>query len=356
MSPARAFTLIEMIVSIGIGAVICTAAFVAVRVSAQTIQTADRLSLENGLMRAGVAQALDELDFWTGYDDPAPGSANRTLRQAGEPFARFDFTIPEVTLDLLPDRQPLAYEEWCAQDARTWYRGDPACGDGVRAANYSLISRAGFPDISPTGDAHRRWQHHFVRDVNDGLGYFALIDYAPANLLYASMDENGYVTDEYTSFSGGGPGPMLSPAVYEDRAHDFFALTSGTLYPILLPDKLSTPPYAGADANACLFVDYAAAGVNPGWSTEDYWNRWADRLRPIPLRPRHWPELQVIARHYAANARQWHTATVLLRSPVSGQTFKVFFSHTSTTLRGARRQRAQTDGWARPGDPTLDDG
>ncbi|MBA3846244.1 MAG: prepilin-type N-terminal cleavage/methylation domain-containing protein, partial [Planctomycetes bacterium] len=252
----RAFTLIEMIVSIGIGSIICTAAFVAVRVSAQTIQTADRLAMENSMMRAGVAQALDELDFWTGYDDPAPASTNRTLRQPGEPFARFDFTVPELTLDIAPERAALAYEDWSGRDARTWYRGDPACDDGVRAANYSLISKAGFPDVSPYGDAHRRWQHHLVRDVVAGLGYYALIDYAPANLMYSSMDESGYIAEEYNGFTGGGPGPMLSTAVYENRVHDFFALTSGTLYAVLAPDKLTAPPYAGADANACLFVDF----------------------------------------------------------------------------------------------------
>lgn len=351
--PRAGFTLIELIVSIGIGVVICATAFVAVRVSAQTIVAADRLSLENRMMRVGVARALDELDFWTSYDDPTPGSANQTLRGPGEPFHAFDFTAEDLSLDMEPRRDPTqSYEDWAARDARTWFRGDAGTDDAKRMGDFALISHLGYSDGGPLNGAHRRWPHRVVTDVSTDLGYHALIDYAPASMMYACILADGSVPNEFSAISDGGPGVMYSSAFWESRPHDFFALTSGAVFPLLVPDRIADPLYQSPDIHRSLFLDFGTPTA--GWGANDLWTRCGDPQRPLPLHPAHWPELDVIVRHYAANARQWHAASVVARSPVTGQSFKLFFTHTATTLRGARRQRDASSGWSRPGSPSLD--
>jgi len=71
MNPrGSAFTLIELLVAMAVGLILVLVAMVAVRTTVQTAALANRLGLENRLMRQGVLEALDELDYWTRYDDP----------------------------------------------------------------------------------------------------------------------------------------------------------------------------------------------------------------------------------------------------------------------------------------------
>ena len=94
----RAFTLVELMIALSLGLVIVYTAMSGFRVAAQSITIANRLSLENSLLRAGYFQVEDDLDFWTSLDDPL-NPANQTLRgtaagstvaaplnQAGNPF------------------------------------------------------------------------------------------------------------------------------------------------------------------------------------------------------------------------------------------------------------------------------
>ena len=90
------FTLVELIISIGLGLIIVYTAFAGFRAASQTVTVANRLSIENAMLRAGVVAAPDELDFWRAYDEPgiriplragAPGT--------GLPFAPFKNTWPQ---------------------------------------------------------------------------------------------------------------------------------------------------------------------------------------------------------------------------------------------------------------------
>ena len=67
----RAFTLIELMIAMAIGMLILFTAFAGFRVASQCIVVANRLSLENSLMRSGYNIAHEQLDFWTNLDDPA---------------------------------------------------------------------------------------------------------------------------------------------------------------------------------------------------------------------------------------------------------------------------------------------
>src|SRR5688500_7864805 len=80
MQPATrrsGFTLIELMVAIGIGSMIIYAAFVGLRASMQAVSACSRLGTENSLIRAGMMAAFDELDFWRSYDDPVDSTRQR---------------------------------------------------------------------------------------------------------------------------------------------------------------------------------------------------------------------------------------------------------------------------------------
>ena len=65
-----AFTLIELMLSVALGSMILFTAFAGFRVASQAVTAANRLSIENSLMRAGYFEAQRQVDYWTQYDDP----------------------------------------------------------------------------------------------------------------------------------------------------------------------------------------------------------------------------------------------------------------------------------------------
>lgn len=81
-SPAcvSAFTLIEMMIAVALGSMIILVAVSGFRTASQTITVANRLSLENSLLRAGYFEAQIQLDFWTNLDDPTKPDAERPLK------------------------------------------------------------------------------------------------------------------------------------------------------------------------------------------------------------------------------------------------------------------------------------
>lgn len=85
-----AFTLIEMMIAVALGSLIIYTAVSGFRTASQTITSANRLSMENNLLRAGYFEAQVQLDFWTNLDDPTKPNAERPLRQTdtgkGLPF------------------------------------------------------------------------------------------------------------------------------------------------------------------------------------------------------------------------------------------------------------------------------
>lgn len=91
----RAFTLVELVVSMGIGILVAMGAYTAFRTAAQTISIINRLGLENRLMRAGVAQALDDADWWTSFDqpeDPNKQPLRIVVERSGSNFTARAFT------------------------------------------------------------------------------------------------------------------------------------------------------------------------------------------------------------------------------------------------------------------------
>jgi type II secretory pathway pseudopilin PulG len=77
--PRSAFTLVELMLAIALGILILYVAMAGFRVASQSVTIANRLSLENSLLRAGYFQVEDDLDFWTSLDDPL-NTNNQQLR------------------------------------------------------------------------------------------------------------------------------------------------------------------------------------------------------------------------------------------------------------------------------------
>lgn len=310
---ARGFTLIELMIAMSIGLVICAGAFTAVRVCAGATTMVNRLSLENSLMREGVAAALHDLDFWTSLDDPSD-PAEQPLRAApGNPFK-------PVSLD----------RDFSANDPKNWWRGLGCSFNKTDFGVYGIFSRIDHPV------EERRRLATFYRTAVDQMGYYALCDYAPADYIYGYFDESYQNPWEFG-------GQIRFDAGYTPG--DFMMLTDDHAF-VLTRDP-----------------NYLAAGIN--WRQLRIWDgftgtqgelyRLSTPLRLMADRPENWPDLDVQVRHFTAAHRQWHSATVLLASPLSGTRQKLYFTTTATTLRGARMQRHRDGGWATPTDPTLDD-
>ena len=78
-APRHGFTLIELMIAIGLGMLVIYTAVAGFRVASQSVTMANRLSLENALIRSGFQEAHNQMDFWTNLDDP-DNTANQRLR------------------------------------------------------------------------------------------------------------------------------------------------------------------------------------------------------------------------------------------------------------------------------------
>lgn len=97
-STRSAFTLIEMMIALGLGMLIVYTAVAGFRTASQTITSANRLSLENSLLRAGYFEAQIQLDFWTNLDDPTLPASDRPMNKVdsgkGLPFVSMRTIMP----------------------------------------------------------------------------------------------------------------------------------------------------------------------------------------------------------------------------------------------------------------------
>ncbi|MBA3700078.1 MAG: hypothetical protein H0W78_14610 [Planctomycetes bacterium] len=75
-----AFTLIEMMIAVALGSMVILVAMSGFRTASQTITVANRLSLENSMLRSGYFEAQMQLDFWTNLDDPTRPDTERPLK------------------------------------------------------------------------------------------------------------------------------------------------------------------------------------------------------------------------------------------------------------------------------------
>lgn len=185
----RAFTLVEMMISVALGTLVVYVAFAGLRSAAQAITTAQKLAVENSILRAGMSMALHDNDFWTSHDDPmdctkgkpaksGPGQFLRQTSSAGGRFQGLPFTpfissteyassgarMTSTQLDVGSDETPTGWDPnaWGAHESRGWAWGNLA----ERVPIKRMVSRKPAPDNT------------VVRDMNGNIVYFPTNSYS----------------------------------------------------------------------------------------------------------------------------------------------------------------------------------
>jgi hypothetical protein len=332
------FTLIEMMIAIGLGIVVCVTAFACARICSQAVTACNKLSLENTMMRVGFSAALDDLDFWTSYDDPDDAS-KQELRAKGHPFY---YSASDVEGNFSGEFTA----NFDQSKPANWWRGLGPCNDleGVRGLgigwDYGLASV--FSKIDHSNPDARKLPI-FLRRLPKANGYAAMFDMAPANMIYTYYDENWRTPDEFTRYRCA-PG-FISRFDRLPVPMDI-SMTNGSLYAIT-----KDPRYINDGVSRHRFNAYNwgppdnLAVWDPKWDVKSIvdptvgYNTIQDMIPTMASRPENWPQLDIQVRHFVAHAREFHTASISVAHPVTGERYKFFINTTSTTLRGARRQR-----------------
>ncbi len=390
----RAFTLLEALIAVSLGAAIITAAASALRLGAHSVTVADRLSRENALMRAGMTEAHREVDFWTLYDDP-----DQAQRQRLRPSGRFGPTVARGLpfSPLAADAGGVAVwpyapaageaargwdqgEPWAAADPKTWWRGnviERPDSDYLRFGRYGIFANVhdsllvtspsrttATGEILPAeyGDVQvaRTWLYNQLEDFHRAIGFFALLDYLPANQIYAT-----YTTSDVPRTNlGGMPGLWTSydsMFVFRSwgRPLDLYGHCTGQdVHGMPAP----RPDVTDADLWEQTRKPQVYEGYRMGGDTHRaLMNIINNAQRLMPLRPTHWPDATLTVSRHISHSRFVTASRIALINPITGEQAHLSFTSFGTTLRGARQQRHRDGGWARwddvPGsvpDPDLD--
>ncbi len=376
----RAFTLIELMIAIGLGSLIAYSAVAGFRVASQSVTMVNRLALENSLMRIGCQQAHERLDFWTDYDNPETGGA-QPLRgkdgTGGQPFTPMATVFPLVVNHTDPEQSTGwdVGDAWSMADPRVWWHGALAekNSSSQLLGRYSIFgstshSQTGLPALGPppekaygTVTVPHSWQYGQIWGMMNALGYYGYADYMPANTLFACYMPVGGGTN-----LDGMPGSLINPYSQfsngegaQEYVKDLWRLTMGTAY------YLASPTSSAVDAtNPASQRAISAVGYYGNSSTQDDFKKYINVTAQLigGGGPSSWPMATAITAHFIKTGRFVAMAQVTWVSPLTGQSVQVAFTSLATTLRGARLQRGQAGGWADWDDragainsPTLDD-
>jgi prepilin-type N-terminal cleavage/methylation domain-containing protein len=346
------FTLIELMIAIALGMLLIYAATAGIRVAAQTVTSANRLALENSMLRIGFEQALDELDFWTAYDDPhSKNAGEQALRRSQFPFSQMpskvsiqasvggkaataQYTYPSPESDTGWD----AFYIWPPNDPRTWWRANPA-------ENYDTAGRNGsYAVFANNNGSPHPWLFKQIEMLHTNLGYYGFCDYLPPSMLYSYIDKgimSVTFTKAGTSFRNG------------DGATDFsqgrYRCTKDTSY-VITPLK----PIGGAKRvttayNRKIWGTGASASES---SVTDLMNTALSSQPQLEVKPEHWPEVNVEVSRFLCHNRFVTLSRVQWTDAYTGQIVNLNFTALGTTLRGARQQRkpgppGSGAGWAK---------
>ncbi len=314
----RGFTMIEMLISIALGAAICAAAFAAFRVASQSVAAANRLAIENALFRAGYHAALDDLDSWNSLDDPARPAAQRPLNVPGQPFGPLTFAADELDFDL--------------SDPRLWWRGHAMEHRTTKLGDYAQLANLGMPASDP-----RAWHPRILDRLSAQLGFYGVADHLPANTVYSFYEADGSIPPivdhpVYGFMDDSGVGHDFAHYwSFTGRALDLQSMTHFNYYVV-------TADLAYRDAAHHVFTNYGVTSKFR-WSSDRIHTDCIQSLPVLSLAPAHWPSLQVETKHWIAFAHFIDEAVIRVTSPGTGQVMRVNVVATATTLRGARRQR-----------------
>ncbi len=402
-SMQRAVSLIELMISVSLGLVIVLTAFAGFRAASASVTTANRLSLENALMRNGYLVANEEVDFWTQYDNPDPTIPDnpgpglrqpRPLRQVdngiGNAFTPFAVGSPSyqyaagATADADRGWDP-AYA-WPMHDPRVWHRGDMAekCNGIMLHGRYALVSCTeptmtartapwfdqvdpDSPPIAPVDPVLDRvyadygavtvphsWLDNQVRGLFDSIGWYGTCEYLPNNAIFECTTpyaEGDPWTPGRTSPSGrvwaysfpydvGDPTRFVNSDGGQQTPKGLWRLSFETAYALHDPHSLASAAAQVAQSRRRYHVGFTWGNAAQKTAEIDNFKKTtAVEVVPLPLRPVSWPQVDVTIHRFIRCRRYAAISLIRWTSPITGEVAELSFANFGSTLRGARQQR-----------------
>lgn len=363
----QAFSLIEVMIAITLGMLLIYAAMAGFRVASQSITSANRLALENSLLRSGFHEALNEVDLWTAYDEPESTlAADQALRRPQMPFSQ----LPTTPIVMTSSSTVTAYNyseaetdtgwdhiyPWSPSSSRTWWRANAA-------EWYSSKGRSGNYTLFASGSSPHPWLFNQMDMLHTNLGYYGFCDYLPPSMLYAHYRPSNVAREFWntgSSFRNGDGGSSFPQGRYR--------CTKDTSY-LLVPLKPDGGSALITTNNVRRRWDTghgATADVNNTNSVVSFMKHSLSSRNQLDQKPAHWPEVKVHVARFLSHNRFVTLSKIGFTNTLTGHQLELSFSAIGTTLRGARQQRkpgapGSGAGWAKwwgpneiDNDPHLD--
>ncbi|HEX3133706.1 MAG TPA: prepilin-type N-terminal cleavage/methylation domain-containing protein [Planctomycetota bacterium] len=404
------FTLIEMMLAIALGSMVVYVAIAGIRVTAQSIASANKLAQENAILRTGVVIALENTDFWTAQDQPNPlnPTLDQPLRatapdngspvtQRGLAFTPFwnsrtstGYRAPAaVSPTVTPPPGPVSQvvlnglnentsgwdpNAWNAAEARGWAwanlcertpRWSGSSNRNVPVMKYKIFGRCEtIASTDPSFSPHH-WQQRQLDGLLRSLGAYGMFDYIPANtglMIYekiASGSEAGQwkVSPEWCS-PDNGPYYRLASDGNLSFTLDRMSDTWGTVF--LIPSRTVTAANLSKISNRRYGTGIAIAASANNSSVSEIKQLLIDGEQVDPVlhdadasgyanKPLFWPGLTVRNLRFMRTGAFINLNRIAWTNPLTGQGTELSFTCFGTTLRGARQQRLRDEpGWADP--------
>ncbi len=401
MHMQRAVSLIELLISVSLGLMIVLTAFAGFRAASASVTTANRLSLENALMRNGYLVANEEVDFWTQYDSPDPTIPDnpgpglrqpRPLRQVANGIgnAFTPFSVGSATYQYADSTTPDADRgwdptyEWPAHDPRAWYRGDAAekCNGIMLHGRYALVSctaptmaantASSFDQVDPASTADpvldrtyalygdvtvpHTWLDNQVRGLFDTLGWYGTCEYMPNNAIFectTPYQEGDPWTNGCTSPSGrmwaysypysvGDPWRFVNSDGGQQTPKGLWRLSFETAYALHDPHAADLPTAATQSQRSRRRYHVGFTWGSAAEKTveiDSFKTITGVEVDPLPLKPASWPDVDVTVHRFIRCRRFAAISLIRWTSPITGELAELSFANFGSTLRGARQQR-----------------
>ncbi len=365
----RAFTLVELLVSITLGLIIAFAAFAGFRVAAKTMVVSRNLARENRAIAEGYLQGMVEADFWYAEDDPfdATGQPQRVLYDAAQNPAP-STTVGDDGVYGQPFRElelPAHYWNYNISDDRTWSRQGH-----IKSTSHRGVTTGSYAQIGCIGhaDPNSAWQHEVQVHLYSSLGWTGYLDYLPnaQPICYylAAPDAGGIIRNSFgrpvLPFVGGMGMPAFPAKLWNNIASATIvgignidaekALARGAMHLYGITSAYAPREGWTVDGRTPAYKR-SARGHITGADMPTYSESLDATLPHAALTARGWPDLVVkVRRTFDAEVSARLSVTVTIANPVTGKAQTMTYVPVSTTLRGARQQRQ----WPHWGSAVMD--
>jgi prepilin-type N-terminal cleavage/methylation domain-containing protein len=397
---ARGFTIIEMMIATALGSMVVYVAVAGIRVASQSVASANRLALENAVLRTGVTIALNNTDFWTAHDDPTPNDplVDQPLRATaadnagvlrGLPFTPFllsrsttGYRTPATTSPVVTP--PLSVSQvvkngldenasgwdpnaWQAAESRAWGWGNlsertPRGASTIKYknfGNYELIV-----STDPSNSTHH-WQQRQMDGLLRSLGSYGLFDYIPANtglMIYekitAGTDSGQWrVAQEWCNPDSG---PFYRLASDGNLSVTLDRLADTWFQVFMVPNRKVPSANLGKTANRRYFTGIMIGASTNNFAVSEIGTLLTDGEVIDPVlhdtdvggfanKPAHWPGLTVRSLRFIRSGAFINLNRIAWVNSMTGQGTELSFTCFGTSLRGARQQRLRDEpGWVNP--------